>query len=63
MFAIAALTLLMTAGAGFYTRFLVALCKEARLFKTCYLVRLEIRPDELQIVEQPEMDESAPMAV
>jgi hypothetical protein len=62
MFAIAALTLLMTAGAGFYTRFLVALCKEARLFKTCYLVRLEIRPDELQIVEQPEMDESAPMA-
>ena len=63
MFAIAALTLLMTAGAGFYTRFLVALCKEARLFKTCYLVRLEIRPDELQIVEQPEMDESVPMAV
>ena len=62
MFAIAALTLLITASAGFYGRFLVALCREARLFKTCYLVRLEIRPDELQLVEKPEMDESAPIA-
>lgn len=62
MFGIAALTLLTTAGAGFYTRFLVALCREARLFKTCYLVRLEIGPDELQVIEPPEAEDSLPMA-
>ena len=62
MFGIAALTLLMTAGVGFYARFLVGLCREARLFKTCYLVRLEIGPDELQVIEQPEAEDSLPIA-
>ncbi|HMK22922.1 MAG TPA: hypothetical protein VK466_11355 [Terriglobales bacterium] len=62
MFAITALTLLTTAGVGFYTRFLVALCKDARLFKTCYLVRLETGPYELQVIEQPEADDSLPLA-
>ena len=62
MFAIAALMLLMTVGAGFYIRFLVALCREARLFQTCYLVRLETWPDELQMIEQPAMDDSSSLA-
>ena len=62
MFALAALTLVMTAGAAFYGRFLVALCKEARLFKTCYLVRLATGPDEIQEIEQPKTDHSPPMA-
>jgi hypothetical protein len=62
MFAIVALTLLTIAGTAFYGRFLVALCKEARLFRTCYLVRLEIGPDGMQVVEQPGEEESNPMA-
>jgi hypothetical protein len=62
MIGIAALTLLTTVGAGFYIRFLVALCKEARLFTISYLVRLETGPDELQVIEQPEADDSAAMA-
>ena len=62
MISTAALIFLITLVTGFYGRFLVALCKEMRRFKACYLVRLEIRPDDLQIDEEPEMDESAPIA-
>ena len=62
MIGIAALIVLMIAGSGFYGWFLLALCKEAGCFKTCYLVRLEVWPDEVQIFEKPEMSESAPIA-
>jgi hypothetical protein len=54
--------MLTAVGASFHGWFLVALCKEARLIKTCWLVRLEIRPGELQILDEPERDESAPLA-
>ena len=62
MIGLASLTLLTTVGAVFYTRFLVALCKEARLFTTWYLVRLETGRDELQVIEQPEAEDSTPIA-
>jgi len=41
MVPIAAITALCTVSIGFYVRFLVALCKECRQQRICYLVRLE----------------------
>jgi uncharacterized protein (UPF0179 family) len=35
------LTAICAAGVSFYLRFLVALCKECRFARICYLVRLE----------------------
>jgi hypothetical protein len=75
MLAITALTVLIGAGVGFYSRFLVALCREAVFFESWKnplepesgrsgpMMRLEIRPDELPTIEEPGMDESAPITV
>jgi len=40
------LTTVCAAGVSFYLRYLVALCKECRFTRICYLVRLEPEADE-----------------
>jgi uncharacterized protein (UPF0179 family) len=40
------MTAICTVGVSFYLRFLVALCKECRFTRICYLVRLEPKADE-----------------
>jgi len=40
------LTAICAAGVLFYLRFLVALCKECRFTRICYLVRLEPKAHE-----------------
>ena len=40
------LTAICAAGVSFYLRFLVALCRECRFTRICYLARLELKAHE-----------------
>jgi len=54
MFVMAAMTLLCTAGIAFYTRFLVALCKECKPWRIGYWVRTRLGSGENAIAELQE---------
>jgi hypothetical protein len=41
-----------TVGVPFYLRFLVALCKEFRHVKMCYLVRIQPTVSEVPLIEK-----------
>ncbi len=47
------LTAICAAGVSFYLRFLVALCKECRFTRICYLVRLEPKAREGLMSDAP----------
>jgi len=49
MVAMTIMAVLCSVGVAFYLRFLVALCKECRLRRTCYLVRFQPNSDEYPI--------------
>ena len=54
MFAMAAMTVLCTAGIAFYVRFLVALCKECTPRRIGFRVRMRLASDEDVIGELQE---------
>ncbi len=54
MFAMAAMTVLCTAGIAFYVRFLVALCKECKPRRIGFWVRMRLASDEDVIGELQE---------
>jgi hypothetical protein len=56
------MTALCTVSVAFYVRFLVALCKECRHQRICYLVRLEPDSVEHAIPEARELEASIPRA-
>ena len=58
MFVILAMTALCTGGVAFYVRFLVALCKECRHQRICYVVRLQPESLEHIIPEAQELEAS-----
>jgi hypothetical protein len=62
MVVMTAMTALCTVGVAFYIRFLVALCREGRHHRICYLVRLQ--PDSVDNVnlESRELETSIPRA-
>ena len=51
MLLIPAMTVLCTAGVVFYVRFLVALCKECKLRRSGYWLRLRLGSREATILE------------
>jgi hypothetical protein len=62
MFLKAVMTVLCTAGAAFYLRFLVALCKERKLGSSGYWVRLRLGSGDGTIAELPERRKPATRA-
>jgi hypothetical protein len=54
MFVIPAMMVLCTAGIAFYTRFLVALCKECKPWRIGYWVRTRLGSGENAIAELQE---------
>jgi hypothetical protein len=62
MFLKAVMTVLCTAGAAFYLRFLVALCKERKLRSGGYWVRLRLGSGDGTIAELPERRKPATRA-
>jgi hypothetical protein len=57
MVVMTAMTALCTVGVGFYVRFLVALYKECRHSRICYLVLLQSNSVEQVIPEARELEE------
>ena len=49
MVGIAAMTLLIAVGNAFYLRFLIALIRECRRYRTCHLVQLQPAPFQYSI--------------
>jgi len=58
MFASVVMTLLCTAGIGFYVRFLVELCKESKPTLTGYWTRLKLDAAREASTELPEQNET-----
>jgi len=57
-----AISTLCTLGVTFYLRFLIALCKECRRHRICYLVRLQSDSLEHAIPDDRVLDVSFPRA-
>ena len=56
------MTALCTVSIAFYVKFLVAVCKECKHERICYLVRLQRDSVELVIPEARELEASIPRA-
>jgi hypothetical protein len=62
MLLIPAMTVLCTAGVAFYVRFLVALCKESKLRRNGYWLRLRLGSREATILELQRSERSVTRA-
>jgi hypothetical protein len=56
------MTVLCSVGVAFYLRFLVALCKECKHQRICYLVRMPPESAECAIPNTRELETSIPRA-